>query len=149
MNPDEKLEFPDRVRFEIVTPEADAFGGQLSVMLGGFSCTVALSFIENRCYGLALSEYHTGMMAYSRRALHTLPWEFVSDTFHFDGEMAMLAGRRGLRIREVPIPHVYGDERSHVRPIRYGFTVLAIAVAVRLGLYDRWVERRAARVASA
>jgi glycosyltransferase involved in cell wall biosynthesis len=105
----------------------------------------ALSFLENRCYGLALSEYHTGMMAYSRRALEILPWEFVSDTFHFDGEMAMLAGRRGLRVREVPIPHVYAGERSHLRPIPYGFTVLTIALAVRFGLYDRWLERRAAR----
>ena len=109
----------------------------------------ALSFIENRCYGLELSEYHTGMMAYSRRALETLPWEFVSDTFHFDGEMAMLAGRRGLPIREIPIPHVYADERSHLRPIPYGFTVLAIALAVRFGLYDRWLQRRAAKAPAA
>jgi len=105
----------------------------------------ALSFIENRCYGLSLSEYHTGMMAYSRRALEGLPWEFVSDTFHFDGEMAMLAGRRGFRIREISIPHVYADERSHLRPIPYGFAVLAIALSVRLGLYDRWLRQRAAK----
>jgi glycosyltransferase involved in cell wall biosynthesis len=109
----------------------------------------ALSFIENRCYGLELSEYHTGMMAYSRRALETLPWEFVSDTFHFDGEMAMLAGRRGLRVREIPIPHVYAGERSHLKPIPYGFTVLAIALAVRFGLYDRWLQRRAAKAPAA
>jgi glycosyltransferase involved in cell wall biosynthesis len=104
----------------------------------------ALSAVENLCYGLALSEYHTGMMAYSRRALETLPWAFVSDTFHFDGEMAMLAGRRGLPVREVAIPHVYADEKSHLKPIPYGFTVLAIALSVRLGLYDRWLQRRVA-----
>jgi glycosyltransferase involved in cell wall biosynthesis len=106
----------------------------------------ALSFVENRCYGLALSEYHTGMMAYSRRCLETLPFEAVSDTFHFDGEMAMLAGRRGLAICEISIPHVYADERSYLRPIPYGLTVLSIALSVRLGLYDRWLQRRAGRV---
>lgn len=104
----------------------------------------ALSCVENLCYGLALSEYHTGMMAYSRHALETLPWEYVSDSFHFDGEMAMLAGRRGLRIREIAIPHVYADERSYLKPIPYGLTVLTIAVGVRLGLYDRWLRQRAA-----
>jgi glycosyltransferase involved in cell wall biosynthesis len=103
-----------------------------------------LSFVENRCYGLSLSEYHTGMMAYSRRCLETLPFEAVSDTFHFDGEMAMLAGRRRMAICEIPIPHVYGDERSFLRPVPYGLTVLTIALAVRLGLYDRWLQRRAA-----
>jgi glycosyltransferase involved in cell wall biosynthesis len=104
----------------------------------------ALSWIENRCYGLTLSEYHTGMMAYSRRALELLPYRAVSDTFHFDGEMAMLAGRRGLRLVEVGIPHVYREERSYLRPVPYGLTVLAIALAVRAGAYDRWIERRAA-----
>jgi glycosyltransferase involved in cell wall biosynthesis len=102
----------------------------------------ALSWFENRCYGLSLSEYHTGMMAYSREALDSLPFEAVSNTFHFDGEMAMLAGRRGLRIAEVPIAHRYGDERSHLRPIPYGLTVVLIALAVRTGLYQRWLERR-------
>jgi glycosyltransferase involved in cell wall biosynthesis len=109
----------------------------------------ALSFVENRCYGLTLSEYHTGMMAYARRALETLPFEAVSDTFHFDGEMAMLAGRRGLRVREVAIPHVYAGERSYLRPIPYGLTVLGIALSVRVGLYDRWLARRSGEAAGA
>lgn len=107
-----------------------------------FVANRALSWLENRCYGLALSEYHTGMMAYSRATLERLPFEHVSDTFHFDGEMAMLAGRRGLRLREVPIRHVYGDERSYLRPIPYGLTVVAIALAVRVGAYDRWLAAR-------
>jgi len=103
----------------------------------------ALSRLENACFGLSLSEYHTGMMAYSREALSALPFEAVSDTFHFDGEMAMLAGRRGLRVREISIPHVYAGERSHLKPIPYVATVVAIALSVRLGLYDRWLARRA------
>lgn len=102
----------------------------------------ALTRFENRCYGLELSEYHTGMMAYSRRTLELLPFRYVGNSFHFDGEMAMLAGRRGLRIREIPIEHVYAGERSYLRPLPYGLTVLAIALSVRLGVYDRWLARR-------
>lgn len=108
----------------------------------------ALSWIENRCYGLELSEYHTGMMAYGRHVLEALPFRHVSDTFHFDGEMAMLAGRRGFRVREIAIPHVYADEKSYLRPIPYGCQVVAIALATRLGLYDRWLARRAAAAVS-
>lgn len=102
----------------------------------------ALTRLENRCYRLALSEYHTGMMAYSRNALEVLPFEHVSNSFHFDGEMAMLAGRRGLRLREVPVQHVYAGERSHLKPIPYGLTVVAIALSVRFGVYDRWLDWR-------
>ncbi|MBI4957720.1 MAG: glycosyltransferase family 2 protein [Myxococcales bacterium] len=108
-----------------------------------YAANRALSWLENRCYGLGLSEYHTGMMAYARHVLVALPFEHVSDTFHFDGEMAMLAGRRGFRLRELPIAHVYAGERSYLRPIPYGLTVVAIALGVRLGLYDRWLARRA------
>lgn len=102
----------------------------------------ALTWLENACYGLDLSEYHTGMMGYTRRALQRLPFQVVSDSFHFDGEMAMLAGRRQLRIAEVDVPHIYGEETSHLQPVPYVLMVMAIALSVRLGLYDRWIERR-------
>ncbi len=110
-----------------------------------FAANRLLSWLENACYGLEVSEYHTGMLAYSREALARIPFRDVSDSFHFDGEMTMLAGRGGLRLVEVAIPHVYGDERSHLRPVPYVATVVLIAVAVRVGLYDRWLARRVAR----
>ena len=108
-----------------------------------YAANRALSWLENRCYGLELSEYHSGMMVYGRRVLEAVPFEHVSNSFHFDGEMAMLAGRRGFRLREIPIEHVYAGERSYLRPIPYGLTVVGIALAVRLGLYERWLARRA------
>jgi glycosyltransferase involved in cell wall biosynthesis len=111
-----------------------------------FVANRVLTWFENRCSGLSLSEYHSGMMAYSRAALERLPFRAVSDSFHFDGELAMLAGRYGLRIAEVPIAHRYAGERSYLRPIPYGLTVMLISLAVKSGVYDRWIERR--RVAS-
>lgn len=105
----------------------------------------ALTRLENRCYRLSFSEYHTGMIAYSRRALEVLPFERVSDTFHFDGEMLMLAGRRGLRVREMAIEHVYAGEKSHLKPIPYGLQVVLIALSVRCGAYDRWLAWRTRR----
>jgi len=96
----------------------------------------ALSAVENLAYGMKLAEYHSGYMLYSRRALEAIPFLKLSDTFHFDGEMLLMAGKRRLRIREIPIPTHYGSEKSHLRPIAYGFDVLKIILRNALGKYD-------------
>lgn len=96
----------------------------------------ALTTLENLVYGLNLSEYHSGYMLYSRRALEAIPFETLSNRFHFDGEMLLVAGKRRLRIADVPIPTHYGDEESHLRPIRYGFEVLGVILKYLRGKYD-------------
>lgn len=45
---------------------------------------ILLTRLENLCYGMRVSEYHSGYMLYSRHALETIPFEKLSDTFHFD-----------------------------------------------------------------
>lgn len=101
-----------------------------------FLANRTLSMLENRVYGMRLAEYHSGYMLYSARALRTIPFLRLSDTFHFDGEMLFMAHRKGLRIVEIPIPTHYGSEKSHLRPIRYGFDVLGIMVRYLTGRYD-------------
>jgi len=95
-----------------------------------------LTAIENATYGMKLAEYHSGYMLYTERTLRTIPFEKLSDTFHFDGEMLMMAGKKRLRIREIPIPTHYGDEKSHLKPISYGFSVFKIVLKFLLGRYD-------------
>jgi glycosyltransferase involved in cell wall biosynthesis len=97
---------------------------------------VFLSTLENWVYGLKMGEYHSGYMLYSRRALTVVPYLKMSDTFHFDGEMLFVAAKKGLRIKEIPIPTHYGDEKSHLNPITYGFTVLGIMVRYLRGRYN-------------
>ena len=46
-----------------------------------------LTGLENLAFGLHLSEYHTGLRAYSRRLLETVPYELNSDDFVFDQEL--------------------------------------------------------------
>lgn len=101
-----------------------------------FLANVFLSTLENWVYGLHFSEYHSGYMLYSRKALETIPFQTLSNTFHFDGEMLFMGAKKGLRIKEVPIPTRYADEVSHVKPIRYGFHVLGIMFKYLLGGYD-------------
>lgn len=97
---------------------------------------VFLTTLENWVYGLKMAEYHSGYMLYSRRLLETVPFHKLSDTFHFDGEMLFVAAKKGMRIKEVPIPTHYGEEKSHLNPVTYGFTVLGIMCKYLRGRYN-------------
>jgi glycosyltransferase involved in cell wall biosynthesis len=101
-----------------------------------FVANVGLSTLENLVYGLHFSEYHSGYMLYSRKALQTIPFKKLSNTFHFDGEMLFVGAKRGLRVKEISIPTLYEDEVSHVKPVQYGFHVLGIMGKYVLGKYD-------------
>ena len=96
-----------------------------------------LSTLENIVTGLHLAEYHSGYMLYSRKALEAIPFEKLSNTFHFDGEMLIMAAKRGMRVKEIGIPTRYGTERSYLRPIPYGLNVLRILFNVLRGKYDK------------
>jgi glycosyltransferase involved in cell wall biosynthesis len=98
---------------------------------------IGLTWLENIAYGMRLSEYHSGYMLYARKALETIPFEKLSNTFHFDGEMLLMAGKCKLQIADLPIPTYYGDEESHLNPIRYGFEVLGVILKNFRGEYDR------------
>jgi glycosyltransferase involved in cell wall biosynthesis len=130
----------------LVNNEADVVLGSRmkdyrSALRGGmplykFVANICLTRLENLAYGMRLSEYHSGYMLYSRLALETIPFEKLSDTFHFDGEMLLLSGKKKLRIADLPIPTHYGDEESHLKPIAYGFEVLKVILKNFQGKYD-------------
>ncbi|MBU4343416.1 MAG: glycosyltransferase family 2 protein [Candidatus Omnitrophica bacterium] len=94
---------------------------------------------ENKVLGLNLSEYHTGLRAYSRRFLETVNWKDYSDDFLFDGEILIDAVRHGFKIKEVPIETRYFKEASQISPIRgikYG-----IGIFYELQKYKRGIHR--------
>lgn len=95
-----------------------------------------LTAIENLAYGMNISEFHTGYMIYSKKALRTIKFDKLSESFHFDGEMVMMSGKKGLRILEIGIPTRYAEEKSHLKPIRYGLKVLHIIIKEKIGKYD-------------
>ena len=97
----------------------------------------ALTFLENIAFGLRLTDYHSGMLFYSRRALDTLPFADFSDSFEFDVEVIACARARGLNVGEIPIPTHYGGEVSHVPSVRYGCRVLAVVKKYLCGGYGR------------
>jgi glycosyltransferase involved in cell wall biosynthesis len=93
-----------------------------------------LTAFQNRCLGLALTEYHTGFRAYSRRALEAVPWQGFSDGFLFDNEMLVAAAGLGLPIGEIACPARYERDSSSIgfaRSADYGLGVLRLSWAHR------------------
>ncbi len=86
-----------------------------------------LTFIENICTGMNLSEWHTGFRAYTRDVLETIPWEKNSDDFVFDSQMLVQCVAFGFRIGEIPVPVRYHNTASSInwhRSITYGVQTL-------------------------
>lgn len=83
-----------------------------------------LTGIENMVLGLNLSEYHSGFRVYSCKALQQVPFQKLSNNFHFDTEIIIQFRLKGLRILERPIPTYYGAEKSYVNIWEYGFNIL-------------------------
>ena len=97
-----------------------------------------LTFVENIFLRQKLSEYHTGLRAFSSALLAGLPFERNSDDFVFDNQIIAQAVSTGARIGEVSCPTRYETESSSInlrRSIRYGFGVLRTCGQYRLHKY--------------
>jgi glycosyltransferase involved in cell wall biosynthesis len=71
-----------------------------------------LTGLENRVFGLQLSEYHTGYRAFHREVLETVNFLLNSDRFVFDQEIVAQVVAAGFRIEEIPVPTRYFPEAS-------------------------------------
>ena len=103
----------------------------------------ALTFTQNLALGAKLSEYHTGLRAYSRDLLLSLPLNANSEDFVFDNQLLAQCIYLGARIGEVSCPTAYFPEASSInlrRSTIYGLGVLKTTldcVAARAGLYRK------------
>ncbi|MBI4059671.1 glycosyltransferase family 2 protein [Candidatus Giovannonibacteria bacterium] len=92
-----------------------------------FLANIFLTKIENFVLGLALSEYHSGFRAYSRRFLETAPFERNSDNYVFDTEIIVQAKILRFKIKEVPIERRYFKDAAGItffKSVEYGFMIL-------------------------
>jgi glycosyltransferase involved in cell wall biosynthesis len=88
-----------------------------------------LTGVENLAFGQHLSEYHTGLRAYSRRLLETIPYQLNSDDFVFDQDLIAQVVAAGLPIGEIAVPTRYFEEASSVnftRSVVYGLSTLRV-----------------------
>lgn len=94
-----------------------------------------LTLIENLVTGQNLGEWHSGLRAYSRKALETIHWRRNSDDFVFDTQFLLQAANAGLRMGDVPVPTKYFPEASSInfrRSMKYGLTSVALLGAYML-----------------
>ncbi|MDE2039018.1 MAG: glycosyltransferase family 2 protein [Elusimicrobia bacterium] len=88
----------------------------------------ALTIFENSVTGQNLGEWHSGLRAYSRRLLETIPWELNSDDFVFDQQMLIQAAAMRFKLGDVPVAARYFAEASSIdfrRSCVYGLSALA------------------------
>jgi glycosyltransferase involved in cell wall biosynthesis len=71
---------------------------------------IILTNLLNYKFKQDLSCYHSGYKAYSKIALQKIDFNKLANYFYFDTEMLIEAKKNKLKIREIPIPTVYGDE---------------------------------------
>ena len=135
----------------LLAGECDAVFG--SRMLGGrpleggmpkwkYLANIFLTAVANATFYTFLSEYHSGLRAYTRRYLEAVDLEANSDDFVFDTEIIAQGVWKGMRIKEIPIATRYFDEASQIgfrRSVEYGFSVLG--VLLRYKLHKKKVRR--------
>ena len=134
---------PDLVR-PIEAGEADVvFGSRLrgtSAIRQGmpwwkYAGNRALTWLENRAFGLRLSEFHTGYRAYSARALERVNFRANGDGFIFDQEIVAQFVECGARLAEIAVPVRYFPEASSTSfwiSVRYGLAILWLLCRYRL-----------------
>ena len=88
-----------------------------------------LTVTENLVLGQNLGDFHSGMRAYTRRVLETIPFETNSNDFVFDTEFLVQAVYFGFRLGDVPVPVRYMKEASSInfhRSVTYGFLTVGV-----------------------
>lgn len=94
-----------------------------------------LTWLENWVFGLQMTDYHSGFLVYSRKALLAVPIDRLSGYFDFDLEFIAWSLRKGLVVDELAIPTRYAGEVSHLNPIWYGLRALSVMGRYLTGQY--------------
>ncbi len=92
-----------------------------------------LTVFENFATGQNLGEWHSGLRAYSREVLETIPWELNSDDFVFDQQFLIQACACKFRLGDVPVAVKYFPEASSINFSRS--TVYGLSALVALAQY--------------
>ena len=94
-----------------------------------------LTRIENKTFGSAFTDLHTGYRAYSRRFLETVPFMRNSNDFVFDTQIIAQAVAFKQRVVEIPIQTRYFREASSTSMsanLLYGFHTIWTMARFRL-----------------
>lgn len=108
-----------------IRTRAEAMAGKMPVWK--YIANRALTLVENVALGQNLGDFHSGLRAYRRNVLETIPFESNSDDFVFDSQLLCQCVHHGFRIGDVPVPVRYFDDASSVnfrQSVKYGTETL-------------------------
>ncbi len=97
-----------------------------------------LTVLENLLLGQNLGEWHSGLRAYSKKVLETVPWEKNSNDFVFDQQFLIESVFFGFKIGDVPVSTKYFKEASSInflRSLKYGIETLITIIKYFLTKY--------------
>src|SRR5712691_1945314 len=103
-----------------------------------------LTGVENRVFGLSLSEYYTCYRAFRREVLETVNFTANSDGFVFDQEIIAQVVAAGFRIAEIGVPTRYFPEASSASfpaSTVYGLRILSLLARFSLHRHGTWRAR--------
>jgi len=95
-----------------------------------------LTFFENLCTGIKLSEYHTGLRAYKAEVLKNINFQKNSNDFIFDNQILLQIIAKNYRIGEISCPTKYFKEASSInflRSLKYGIGCVYWSIIYLLG----------------
>jgi glycosyltransferase involved in cell wall biosynthesis len=101
-----------------------------------------LTGLENRVFGLGLSEFHTGYRAFRREVLEAVNFTANGDGFIFDQEIIAQVVAARFRIAEIAVPTRYFPEASSASfaaSSAYGLRILTLCL--RYALHTRGLLR--------
>ena len=97
-----------------------------------------LTIIQNIVLDQNLSEYHTGLRAFTKNALEKVPFHNFSDDFVFDQHILISSVYGNSRIGEISIPVRYFPDASSInfrRSVKYGLETLVSLLLFILAKY--------------
>lgn len=97
-----------------------------------FLGNIILTGIQNLMLGVKISEFHSGLRAYSVTALNNIPFIYNDDGFSFDTDILIQIIDNKFAIQEIAIPTHYGDEVCHVNSFKYAIEIMWATLISRL-----------------
>lgn len=112
---------------------ADRFGALKGGMpLYKYVGNKVLTAYQNFILGTNLFEFHTGYRLYSVDALKRIPFDLVTNEFHFDNEIYIQLLLAGERVEEIGIDTFYGDEVCNVDGFKYAWDIIKTTAIAKL-----------------
>jgi hypothetical protein len=108
----------------------DALKGNMPIYK--FIGNIVITFIQNLFLRSKLSEFHSGYRVYSVKSLKQIPFQYNSNFFHFDTEIIIQLLIAKIKILEIPIPTIYGEQISHLKGIKYTCNVIKMTLLATL-----------------